>query len=330
MRRLFLDLKRLGFLQCLFLFFTPILSDSIQIGNETFSKNLEMREEIALATPGSFYLNPNDFVIAAGKQFQGEPPGSRASFSYEGKKIENLGAFNNEAIAILEKREKDSFSKAESMLSAGVDFDPLFFPTRYNLARVLEMNGYPGEAKDQFLKASRIIPAYYRTFLHLGILEYKLSRHLEASEYLRKAVRLDKFREDAKSILCSFAFTSGYTASYKRFIKEKYPTPLSISQKTCEAARYNHENKFSQTHKIMKKTTDSEYQKELHYPRYIHLLYLQAAEKVGDVDGMEVQVKKILESPFDWVFLFVEEKTLFRKLEVAGFLKKNRMEEGKP
>jgi Tfp pilus assembly protein PilF len=317
---------RLGFLQCLFAFFLVADPETLTIGSETFSKNLNIKDEIALATPGSFYLNPQDFVLTAGPNFQGPPPASRASFEYEGQKISNLGKFNNRAIEILLKGEKDSFSKAEAMLEASVYADPLFFPTRYNFARILQLTGKWGESKDQFLKARAILPSYYRIYLHLGLLEYKQSRHLEASEYLRKAVSLEKFRKDSKALLCIMAFRTGYPASYKRFLKENYPNPSNLSQKTCAAAKWNAEKKYQKTGKLQKEIAKEDYEKEPHYPRFLHLLLSEAAEEVGDLKGMEEHFRKLTETPYDWVYLFIEHGTVYRKLEQIDYLQKSRQE----
>ncbi len=307
------------------LFVTFLFAEStITIGNEVFSKNLEFREDIISATSGSFYLTPEDFILTAGKNFQGNPPSSRSSFHYEGEKIFNLGEFNNKAIEILLKKEKESLLKAESMLEAGVEFDPLFFPVRYNFARILEISGKWLEAKDQFLKAKAILPNYYRTYLHLGLLEYKQNHHLEASEFLRTAVRLDPFKNEAKALLCILAFTTGYPASYKRFLDENKFSTKSLSQKACDSARWNSKKIYQKTWKIWKGISNQDYEKEPHYPRYLHLLFAQALEEVGDLEGMEKEYRKLIENPYDWLYFFVEEKTISRKLEIISYLQKNK------
>ncbi|MCX7999347.1 MAG: hypothetical protein N3A69_10435, partial [Leptospiraceae bacterium] len=284
-----------------FLFSLILNAETIQIGEENFSKNLEFRNENITATTGSLVLHKFDFIFTRGKNFEGNPPPSRGKFVYEGLEVSNLGEFNNKAIELL-FQDKKNISKVENMLEEAVYFDPLFFPTRYNFARVLEVQGKYLEAKAEFLKAKKILPNYYRTYLHLGVIEHKLERHLESSEYLREAAKLNPFHEEAKATLCIFAFVTKYPASYKRFISENFPDKQSLAQLSCEIAKWNLENKHQKSYQILHKIPKENYVKETKgYPFYLHLLGVETSEKLGAYEEMEFHLQKLLESPFDWV-----------------------------
>lgn len=309
----------LGFiLQFLFVVITN--AETLLIGEESFPKNLEFTNEIISTTNGSLVLHKFDFIFLRGKNFVGTPPPSRSKFIYEGQEISNLGEFNNQAIELLLESKKN-ISKVENMLEEAVYFDPLFFATRYNFARVLELNSKYIEAKAEFIKAKKILPNYYRTYLHLGVIEYKLERHLESSEYLREAVRLNPFHEEAKATLCIFAFITKYPTSYKRFLHENYPSKQSIAQVACEAAKWNLLEKHHKTYQILKKIPKDKYLTDgKGYPLYLHILGAEASEKLNAFEEMEFHYQKLVENPFDWSRIWIEEKTILRKLELAKTL----------
>lgn len=320
-----LGFEILSFLQ--FLFGSPQDKETIKIGEESFSKNLVFIDDKNTESQGTLILHKFDFIFARGKNFEGSPPPSKSKFIYDGKEISNLGEFNNEAIELLLQNKKN-VSKVENMLEEAVYFDPLFFPTRYNFARVLEIQGKYIEAKAEFIKAKRILPKYYRTYLHLGVIEHKLQRHLDSSEYLREAVRLNPFHEEAKSTLCIFAFITKYPASYKRFLTENYPSRQSIAQLACESAKWNLQEKYQKTYELLKTIPKEKYNTEVKgYPLYLHLLGAESSEKINAYEEMEFHFQKLLENPFDWVYIWIEEKTIQRKLELAKYFKEQKAKE---
>lgn len=114
------------------IFATPtiIVEAQIQIGGQYYSDLLWGENEILSPeyyNEGSFLRTDQDFILTAGKNWKGDPPPSRGSFSFEGKEIHNSGLFNNEAVSLLEKGETENRLKAISMLEEGVRFDPKFF-----------------------------------------------------------------------------------------------------------------------------------------------------------------------------------------------------------
>lgn len=296
----------------------------MKIGEEEFDRQflpLDQREDFP---KGNYILHPDDFILTTGQMFEGKPPESKTSFTFQGEKITNLGEFNNQTVELILSRKNQSLKLASQRLEQAVEFDPLFFPTRYNYGRVLQIQWHFAESKDQFARAALLVPKYYRTYFHIGLIFWRMGKYPESADYFKRAVPLQKLRSDAKTMLCILAHTKGYPSTYKKFIRDSYPDLPPINASICKAAGFYYMGNYQKSYTILKSIQIPKEEGFPTYTRLFHFYLADSSQKVQDLDLEIREYEKLLEHPFDPVYLEFSEKTILRKLEIAKYIKENQ------
>lgn len=301
---------------------------------------------------GSFVRDKNDFIVCMGKMWEGNPPSSNFHFTYKEKQIQNIGEFNNEAIKLLERNEEGDWSEANSMLSAMINADPLFFPARYNYARFLYIQKKFKEASYEFLQAKNIIPVYYRIYLHLGQIYIYLGEKQKAESYFKEAVDKNPLGDEAHISLAEMFWKEGLIARAKERIKEadktNDPTEATIirrqrpafpvldfthakenpianpNPKIAEALLYFHQENYALAYKLFKSINTEHLNKEnIPYLKKMHYYYAESAIKLLDYKTATAQYEEMLRYPFDTFFQDVSAFTVERKRNFTASLKQN-------
>ncbi|HMV46076.1 MAG TPA: tetratricopeptide repeat protein, partial [Leptospiraceae bacterium] len=283
------------YFQLLFLLFVfQIFPQTIVIDDEKFQMNLwdqelDQKQKVDF-TKGSFLKNENDFILCKGRMWSGNPPKSTYLFTYREKQIDNIGQFNNEAIELIERNEEGDWSEANAMLSAMIQADPMFFPARYNYARFLFIQKKFQEASYEFLQARNIIPAYYRSYLHLGHIYLFLGEKQKAEEIYKEAAWRNPLNDEAHISLAEIYWKEGLITRARDRIKEadktNDPTEATIirrqkpafpvldftkaienplanpNPKIAEALLYFHQEKYALAYKLFKSINTEHLNKE--------------------------------------------------------------------
>jgi hypothetical protein len=221
----------------------------ITIGQDRFPLLLK-NEFPSNELPGMTYIRTShDFIEAKGQGFQNEPPKSTVSFTYDGDTIQNSGDFNNKALALLEKRDKESF----------------------------------GIAKD---------------------------RNAESS--YKQAIKLSGFEEEPKYALCSLSLASKNVNAYKEFGIPKSGETLSFHGSLCSVKILLSQRKTKKALEILKslKPEKEVWSVSGDYNVLVANLMYETLQKSQAKEAY----KKVLESPYDPIFLKIKQSTIERRL----------------
>ncbi|WP_369750484.1 hypothetical protein [Leptospira sp. P2653] len=316
-------LSLLSYLPLLILVFTDkSVEAQIQIGGQYYSGLLWGENEILSSeyyNDGSFLRTDQDFILAAGRNWKGDPPPSRGSFLFEKKEIYNSGLFNNEAVSLLEKGKTEDRLRAISMLEEGVRFDPKFFPFRYNLGRAYHLEKKYQKSIIQFEYASAEIPEYYRTFIHLGTLYEIIREPINATILWKKAVSLNKFHTEALLLLADHYIRTDLKNRALIYIKEAAKIDEQSPDARMGRARIELlSSKDLYAYKIFKNTelVDDLGQKK-QYNKKFHFFYAETASKVGDYVTAADQYEQLLKYPNDPFFSEFSYKVIERRRDLA-------------
>ena len=343
------------YFQLLFLLVTISLFSQTYVIDEIEYRNLlweDADDEFNKSTfaKGSFFKNENDLIVCKGRMWKGNPPKSLTSFTYKNTPIENIGKFNNQAVELLERNGLGDWSEASSMLNAMISFDPLFFPARYNYGRFLYLQKNFKEASYEFTQAKNIIPAYYRNYLHLGLIHIYLGKKQEGEQYLKHAAWRNEFNNEALVYLAEIYWKEGLITRAKEMIKEADKQTDNIeatiirrqkpafpvldftkaienpnanpNPKIAEALLNFHEEKYALAYKIFKSINTANLNKEkVPYLKKMHYYFAESAIKILDPKTAAAQYAEMLKYPFDPFFQEVESKTVVRKQGLAASVK---------
>lgn len=221
--KLFLFSKRLiSHILIPFLFVVPFLqAETIIVGKEEYEGILWGEEEsFDVEKNGTFLKNENDFIICAGKAWKGESPKSLTVFKYGEEIIDNMGVFNNRAVKLIESGIPSNREAAEAMLNAGIQFDPVFFPFRYNLGRLYYLEQRIPESMSEFEKAKDRIPGFYRTYMHIAFNYKKVGKMNEWEYYLKKSHRLNPYSSEPILYLAEYYYREGFKRRAMETLKE--------------------------------------------------------------------------------------------------------------
>ncbi|MDX1960250.1 MAG: tetratricopeptide repeat protein [Leptospiraceae bacterium] len=310
---------RIQFLLQLFLVFS-IYAETIKIGEDEFQLE-PFVQEMETETNGSMTLTDNDFVICKGKNFSGDPPSSRGSFEFEGKKITSLPDFNNELVSLLNSDSPDRLNRAYEMAKAGYEFDPVFFPIVYNYGRIESIRKDFKNAEKIFLKANALMKKYYRTMIHLGLVQDRLGKFQESVQNLQLAAKENPFSDEARLYLCEIYAKTGHPRSYHRFPKLSYPFQRKVNESICEGMIEYYKRNFPKAYKVFRRIQIPNSDKPFQYSAKLHLLFAESALEVFDLKTAVQEWSKVLEFPFDSVFFDTSEFTLRRKIKTYTEIK---------
>jgi tetratricopeptide (TPR) repeat protein len=290
-----------------------IFGQTLTIGEEEFVIK-PFSENITSTTDGSFILNQNDFILCKGQNFTGNPPVSKGSFEFSEKKITNLGEFNNQMISALEE---GKLNLAIEMGEAGIKFDPLFIPILYNLARIYSIQLDFKESEKYFLKASRLLPDYYRVWMHLGLVQDRLSKFQPSVYHLQKAASLNEFTDEARLYLCEIYSKKEHPHSYNKLPKLSYPEKPGINQSICAAMLEYHKEQYGKAYWILKKANIADKPEPFSYSPKYHLILAESAFKNLDMKTAFDEWEKFLRFKFHPSFWDSSEYTIRRKQKMA-------------
>ncbi|MBE7410953.1 MAG: hypothetical protein L6Q54_04560 [Leptospiraceae bacterium] len=269
---------------------------------------------------GSYSRVPEDFILTYGKLWKESPPKSRAYFLYKNEKIENSGGFNNKAVSFALDQDIVKRKEAVNMLEAGVKFDPHFFPFRYNLGRLYQIDHRYDKAKREFEFASYEVPEFYKIYIHLGRLLELTNEPDEAVAMYKKAVPLNKFNTEALILLAEHFLNSELRNRALLYLR----AALKIDEENPNAkmglARLEmNSKKYMNAYKIFKRTElfDSE-GKRKDYDKKFHFYFAETASFVGDYITAESQYTELLKYPNDPFFGSFSYKVVERRKEIAS------------
>jgi len=301
------------FLQFLFPF-TSFFSqeEMIKIGEDRFP--IILKKEIPTnELPGMTYIRTSqDFIEARGQGFQSEPPKSLVSFTYGGDTIQSNGDFNNKALALLEKRDKESFETAKKMFLEGAKRNPIYFPFHYNLGRILSIEGNMASALEEFRKAISLVPEYYRTHLNMGKIYEVMQEDRNAESSYKQAIKLSGFEEEPKYALCSLSLASKNVNTYKEFGIPKPGEILSFHGSLCSVKIFLSQGKTKKSLEILKtlKPEKEVWSVSGDYNLLVANLMYETFQKAQAREAY----KKVLESPYDPIFFKIKQSTIERRL----------------
>jgi tetratricopeptide (TPR) repeat protein len=285
----------------------------IKIGEDRFP--IILKKEIPTnELPGMTYIRTSqDFIEARGQGFQSEPPKSTVSFIYEGDTIQNIGDFNNKALALLEKRNKESFETAKKMFLEGAKRNPIYFPFHYNLGRILSIEGNMVSSLEEYRKAISLVPEYYRTHLNMGKIYEAIQDDRNAESSYKQAIKLSGFEEEPRYALCSLSLVSKNVNAYKDFGIPKHGETLSFHGSLCSVKILLSQGKTKKSFEILKtlKPEKEVWSVSGDYNLLIANLMYETFQK----EKAREAYKKVLESPYDPIFFKIKQSTIERRLK---------------
>ncbi|MDF3819040.1 hypothetical protein P3G55_03965 [Leptospira sp. 96542] len=306
----------------LLFFFFPSLSPQKRIGNKEYQELLWGKDEefdITDFPNGSLIYHREDFILARGKVFQGEPPPSIGSFVYENETISNSGDWNNKTIELLLTSKENKREEVIKRLEAGVKFDPQFFPFRYNLGRLYELEMLYDKALVQFEYAKAEIPEYYKTYLHIAILSEITRQVYYAIMNYKLAIEKNPYDTEALIRLSDHYLETGLKNRALIYLKkaltieEESPNvKLGFARLEMEKGNYHIAYKiFSRTSLTTGEGKQKPYDKKFHY------YFAETASKVTDYETAEEQYTKMLSFKNDPFFATVSSKVIARRRDIA-------------
>jgi len=281
---------------------------------------------------GGFKRIPEDFIVATGKFWEGEPPRSMGSFLFEEKNIANCGKFNNEIVALILSGKEDDRNTAYSMLEAGIRYDPRFFPFRYNFGRLLHIQNKYDKSLEHFEFAKKEIPEFYKTYIHIGLLSELKNEPYYAIESYKKAASLNKYKTEALVLLAEYYLKSGIRNRASIYLKEA----LKIDEESPDArvgfARLEiNAGNYYQAYKLLNETKLSTPEgKEKDYSKRFHYYFAETASRVLDYETSENQYDILLKYPNDPFFADFSYKVIQRRRDISkkfAEAKKSQLEE---
>lgn len=313
--------RKLCIVSLLFLFTVPNFSQKV-IGGKEYNELLWGRDEefdISDFPDGSFIKHSEDFILARGRVFKGDPPPSRGSFFYEGKTISNSGDWNNETIRLLLENKSVKRSEIIKRLEAGVKFDPMFFPFRYNLGRLYELEMIYDKAMVEFEYAKAEVPDYYKTYIHIGILSELTNQVYYAILNYKLAVEKNGYDTEALIRLSDHYLATGlknraliYLNKALTIEEESPNVKLGFARLEMEKGNYHI------AYKIFNRTSLSTGEgKPKPYDKKFHYYFAETASKVTDYETAEEQYTKMLEFKNDPFFATVSAKVIARRRDIA-------------
>ena len=299
------------FFQFIFPFLLFSQQRALKIGDESFASILKEDYPINELPGVTYSLHKEDFILSKGQGFQGNPPESNASFSFEGETIKNIGDFNNKIISLLLSNNDKEFSLAKKMAEVGRSANPIYLPIRYNLGRIYSYEGNLKDALREFYMARDLFPEYYKIHLHIGYIYEAMKNYREAETSYKKAYKLVYLPEEPNYYLCSLSFRTGEGTVFRNFAQKKPEEDLSFLGSLClaekELLRGNKKSALS----LLKNLKPEK--ETLSIPgKYFFML----GELALDTSQKELAInnyKIILEKKYDPIFLTMNKKTVERK-----------------
>jgi len=292
----------------------------------------EAEEDPSDFNKGGFKRIPEDFIVATGKLWEGEPPECMGSFVYDGRKISNCGTFNNQIIALILTGKEEDRKTATAMFKAGIRFDPRFFPFRYNFGRLLHIQNKFDDALIHFELAKAEIPEFYKTYIHIGILSELKNETYYAIESYKKAAALNKYKTEALVLLAEYYLKSGIRNRASIYLNEA----LKIDEESPDArvgfARLEiNAGNYYQAYKILNETKLSTPEgREKDYSKRFHYYFAETASRVLDYQTSEDQYNILLKYPNDPFFADFSYKVIQRRRDISkkfAEAKKTQLEE---
>ncbi len=327
-------MKAIIFLTFLFAIAPQSLLSQVMIDGKLYPDLLwgEGEENSSEFNNGGFVRIPEDFIVTTGKLWQAEPPISQGYFFFKNEKIENSGIFNNRIVTLLLTGKKEDKETAELMLKSGIEFDPRFFPFRYNYGRMLHLDRRYDEAINQFEYAKAEIPIFFKTYIHLGILSQLKNETNYALLSYKKAVELNPNNTEALVILADYYLENGLRNRAKIYlnmalkIDEESPNArLGLARLEINAG--NHYRAY----KILNETQLTNPEGRIKdYDKKYHFYFAETASQVLDYETSENQYNILLGFPNDPFFANFSYKVIQRRRDISkkfSEAKKTQLEE---
>ncbi|TGK22426.1 hypothetical protein EHO61_00280 [Leptospira fluminis] len=268
---------------------------------------------------GSLLRTDQDFILAAGRNWKGDPPGSKGSFEFDGQKIENSGLFNNEAVRILQTADSEKRKIAVRMLESGVRFDPSFFAFRYNLGRAYHLEKNYQKAVLQFEYASAEVPQYYRTYLHTGVLYELLNEPIQAVASYKKAVERNQFHTEALILLAEHYIKTDLKNRAKIYIQRALKIDENSPDAKLGLARLEIlGGRDYYAYRIFRNTDlHDEQGNKRSYNKKFHFYFAETAGRIGDYVTAAKEYEELLKYPNDPFFTEFSLKIIERRRDLA-------------
>jgi hypothetical protein len=279
----------------------------------------EGEEDPAQFGEGGFILHEQDFIQTTGKLWQGSPPPSQGRFLWKEEEITNSGEFNNRAMNLILTGVKADRDLAKDMLTTGIKFDPRFFPFRYNLGRLYQLNQEYEEALLEFEFAKKEIPEYYRTYIHIGTLSQTIGEIYYAIESYKKAAELNTYDTEAVVLLAEYYMETGLSNRAKLYLDRALKIEEGSPNARLGLARLEFQSQnYYRAYKILQDTElFSPEGVEKRYNKKFHFYFAETASRVQDYETATTEYNKILEYPTDPFFSTFSIKVLQRRRDIA-------------
>jgi tetratricopeptide (TPR) repeat protein len=301
-------------LQFLFIFQYSLSSkDKRTVDGIEFDELLIKEDRVNELPNPTYSIHPMDFIIAKGQGFTGEPPNSKISFQVQSETIDNIGKYNNSIINGLVSKEL-SISEAINKLKLAIKNNPIYVPTRYNLARLLSIKGELDSSILEFEKVLEFFPDYYRSHYHLGILYRQKQNDRLAEFHFRKSSSLTELHEEPRFELCEISHDyPGNPSSYRKYPIKNYPDSPEFHHELCNS-KIKKVNKYKSFNRLIQLKPDNQsygYSKKYH-------LYL--GNLAFELEKYAIAIKEwetLLQFPYDPVFITVPKETISYKIKLA-------------
>jgi tetratricopeptide (TPR) repeat protein len=268
---------------------------------------------------GSLVRTRDDFILAAGPGFSGEPPPSMGSFPFESRTITNSGLFNNEIVRLLQTGKKSDRKKAEVMLKSGIQFDPRFFPFRYNYGRLLYLDQSYDLAIEHFEFAKSEIPAFFKTYIHLGNLYFLKNDSLTGVQNFRLAVERNPWDTEALVLLAEHFMDTGLRNRARQYLDKALEIEDGSPNARLGLARLEIQaGNHYRAYKILNETELYSPEGKIKlYDKKFHYYFAETASKVQDYEIASEEYDKMLSFPNDPFFGSFSYKVLQRRRDIA-------------
>lgn len=308
-------------LALLFLFPTLIWGQKL-IGNQEYPEILwgkDQEFDTSDFPNGSFIYHKEDFILARGKLFQGEPPKSNGSFTYGTDTITNSGKWNNDTMELLFNGKPNARAEVIKRLEAGVRFDPQFFPFRYNLGRLYSLEMKYELAIVEFEYAKAEMPEYFKTYLHIAILSEITRQVYYAILNYKLAVEKNPYDTEALIRLADHYLATGLKNRALLYLKKALTIEEESPNVKLGFARLEMEKgNFHIAYKIFSRTTLTTAEgKPKPYDKKFHYYFAETASKVTDYETAEEEYTKMLSFTNDPFFATVSSKVIARRRDIA-------------
>lgn len=281
---------------------------------ETFPPILKDEYPINELPEVTYSLDSKGFMVARGQGFQGLPPKSNVSFQIGNEKLDSFGTYNNQILENIRVSLK-SIEKATGDLEEGKRKNPIYYPFLYNLGRIYSISGKSEEAIREFENANRIF-AYFKNYIHIGLIRESRLQFREAENAYREALKLNPVSGEASYYLCSLSWRQKASLIFREFVRYDGDEPeMEFYSKLCIAENWRLSGRTGKAFDIVRKLNNN-----FNQPRF-HVIYGDLGLEMNHKETAIREYEKAMQFPLDPIFLQISFSVLQKKVNSLKNLK---------